>query len=217
MRPVFRRVLVAVLAVIAVGAFASASASAALPEFIGNLPTTFTGSGGEISIEEETGSKYICKSSSITGTISGPKEVSKVTVKFPGCTSFCATTATKALETKELKGRIAYISKTQKTVGLLLEPVTEPVAECVFHSGVTAKIQGSIIGQLGGLNTKRKSPFELNFTAAGSNGRQSVQHFEGEALLHNLQILRPPFPSPFAIGLGSQISFSTEHEVEIRA
>jgi hypothetical protein len=214
MRSVVKRVLVALVAVFAFGALVSASASAALPEFSGVKPTTFTGSGGQVLFEEEGGSKYACQSSSITGTITGPKEVSNIVVKFPGCASFCATVATKALETKELKGRLAYISKAEKTVGLLLEPVAEPIAECITHAGFAAKIQGSIIGRLGVVNIRQKS-FKLEFQKEGE--KQRWRHFEGEALLHELQILRVPFPSPFALRLESTMTLSTAHEIEIMA
>jgi hypothetical protein len=214
MKAVLRGMTGALVATCALAVLASASASAALPEFRGGTPT-FTGSGGTVTIEEvleggETG-KYTCTSSSISGQIVGSKEVAKVTAKFM-CASFCHNTEG-VWEAKELKGRIAYISKASKTVGLLLEPVTQPITEC-SHGATSAKIKGSIIGAIGPVNMSQTG---FNLTYQQTKGIQGLRHFEGEETLHNLEILPAGFPLARSFGLGSAMSLTTQKAIEIEA
>jgi hypothetical protein len=66
MRSIFRSVLVALMAVLALGAVASASASAALPEFSGSFPDTFE-LKSSITIGTGTRGAIICSSSTQKG------------------------------------------------------------------------------------------------------------------------------------------------------
>jgi hypothetical protein len=191
MRLITRSAFLALAAVCALGVVGLASASAALPEFTVKAPTkfpvAFSGSSGSVRFTEPGGGgTYVCNSSSISGQITGPKEVGKVVVKFSGCEglyTICNShKGTQAWETKELSGRIAYISKTGKTVGLLLEPATQLVAGCGSGTeklGYEEEIVGSILGQISPLNTTETGPFTL---ADGS-----WTHFEGEEAIHKLQ------------------------------
>jgi hypothetical protein len=206
----------ALLALVAVSVWlvlAVASASAFTPpEFVGaKLPVTFTGTGGAFTIEESGGGKYVCSASTIKGEVVGAKEVANVVLTFSSCGAFCEN-HTKLWETKPLKGRLAYVSKANRTVGLLLEAGTEPVAECT-HFGSPAKIQGSIIGLVGPVNTTQTGPFTLAFSE--TNGKQAVQHFEGEELLHKLQI--QTFGPAIEFGLGGSLSLTMSHALEITA
>jgi hypothetical protein len=219
MRPTFRSVLIALVAVFAFGALASASASAALPEFgLGTkYPVPFTGSGSTASFKG-AGGTYVCSGSSITGEIVGPKEVAKVVVKFTdasNCVEFCQQTGFEKWETKELKGTIGYLVKSSHTVGLLLEPVAEPIAKCTHNVRSGAKLQGSIIGELGPVNLSRSS-LELNFRGAPGGGEQTLRSFEGEELTHRLQMLQVGGgPEPF--GLSAQMTLTFARAVKIEA
>src|ERR1700729_2855449 len=126
----------ALIAVLACGALTAASASAApnYPEFAvtfgGHFPVTLTGTSGALDFYESTGGIISCNNSSISGEIINSKEVAKVKLTFSEgmyCSSeyFCSGHAG-SWETTTLKGRIAYITKSSKRVGVLLEPVTQP-------------------------------------------------------------------------------------------
>jgi len=214
MKPALRRVLPAVAAVLAFSALSVATASAAAPEFKvagGKFPTTFTGTSEAVHIETPGGG-YTCSSSSISGEITGPKEVSKVVIKFGskgGCSSFCIQTGHEGWETKEMKGAIGYLSQKEGTkVGLLLEPTTEPVANCTRGAnGANTKIIGSVIGELGPLHEQRKA-FNLEYAKSGSI--QEFRSFEGEEVIHDL---RPSLSPQGAIE--AKMSLTTAKEVEI--
>ncbi|HEY5194096.1 MAG TPA: hypothetical protein VIJ39_09545 [Solirubrobacteraceae bacterium] len=208
---------VALVAMFAMSAVVAASASATLPEFRGGK-TTFTGTFGSASFHETDGAEYGCASGgTISGEITGPKEVAKVVIKFNCATggfTFCTKSGSSAgvWETKELKGKIGYLNKTNQRVGLLLESSAGPVAECEHAPRVLAKILGSIIGEIGPVNVKRTGPFSLSF--AQSHGLQELQHFEGEELLHNLEIQTS---SSEKFGLQTGMSLTTKTSMEIEA
>ncbi|HEY2141261.1 MAG TPA: hypothetical protein VGG98_04295 [Solirubrobacteraceae bacterium] len=210
--------LATLAAVALLAALGAASASAALPEFTagGKFPITLSGSGTQPFIEELGGAEYQCEGgtgSTITGTISGPKEVSNILIKFPRCASWCRTVATEAFETKALTGTLAYINKSQKTVGLLLHGVSEPLAKCTFWSGASTVIGGSIIGQVSPVNNK--TSLVLSFIREPKQARQKVQSLEGESLLHDLTIEHLFEPPARTFGLGVSITFGPE--IEVRA
>lgn len=221
MRSVYRSVLGTLAAILAIAALTASSASAALPEFKLNIHNnTFTGSGGQVTIVEG-GSTYICNSSSIAGEVTGAKEVAKVFIKFnhgnggaSDCMTFCQT-STGLWETRELKGRIAYISKPEKRVGLLLEAVTEPITTCKHFTISGAKVQGSAIAGITPVNTLRKTPFSLGYETSGS--RQVPRSFEGEELIHQLNILPFGAGSPTEFALGTTMTLTFAHEIEIAA
>jgi hypothetical protein len=222
MRSVLRSTL-ALGAVLALVAMVAGPASAALPEFSGfvrGAPIAFTGTSGELQITE-VGGTYICKSSSISGEIINAKEVANVVLKFssgPGaetCLTFCKT-STGLWETTTLKGRIAYLSRATRTVGLLLEPVTEPVANCTHFGFAGAKIKGSVIAEIGPVNVRRMTPFSLKYErSGGSSSQQSWRHFEGEEVLHNLSMLASGTTREFA--LSDNLTLTTASTVEIEA
>jgi hypothetical protein len=212
------------VAVLALGALAAASASAALPEFKvpgAKYPVSFTGTSTAVHLQENGGGSYTCTSSSIAGEITGPKEVGKVVMKFAGalgCGGFCQQTGHEgSWETKELKGRIAYLAKTGKKVGLLLEAATEPVATCPRTGGTQIwKIEGSLIGEIGPVLRSTKA-YVLAYEKSGAT--QALRHFEGEELLHNLQTLAPGSKAGTEMGLETHepMSLTTAQAIEIVA
>ncbi len=212
-----KTLMVALVAVFALAAVASASASAALPEFTGGGATKFTGSSGvlQMTIEEPGGGSYVCKSVSITGTIVPPKSLTGVVVTFHGFNgcAFCEQTSHKEeLVTKEMTGTIGYLSKSSKTVGLLLTPVAEPIAEC-FHFASSSKMQGSVIAKLTPLGASK----EFTLTYEESHGTQSWRKFEGEEVLHSLSLLTVGFPKATEFALGGSVGMKLEHELKLNA
>jgi hypothetical protein len=221
MRSTFRTMLVAALALCALGAFTSASASAALPEFEG-ASTKFTGSGGGVYFETPGGQTYKCETVSITGTITPPKAFTGVVLTFHGplgCAGFCKHNAhPEEWATSEMKGRIGYLPKPWKgDVGLLLEPVAEPIAECEHYGGSTIKIQGSVIGKLESYGTKEGTT-EYVLTFKATDGKEEWRSFEGEEILHELDYL-PVVPpgSKQDFSLGATLKLKLEHRLALRA
>jgi hypothetical protein len=187
MRSTFRTMLVAVLALCALGAFASASASAALPEI---KPYTanelITGAGGAVSFESGS-AIYDCNSSSFTGTMVGPKELAKVvlTMNCGEGEKFCLQGHEGKWVSHELKGRLGYISKASKSVGLLLEPAVAggPIATCENPFGLNIEIKGSVIASFAPPGEFRN--VELKYE--GYQGKQALTHFEGEEVVRHLE------------------------------
>jgi len=212
MRSICRTALVALLAVLALGAVASASASAALPEFVlkgtgsgfvyreSPLPVIFqqqNGSGGGVECHGGvTGSgKFISKT-----------EVSYGHMTFTKCriegSHACKSAGAKAEEivTGALKGRLGYLNKAEKSVGLTIEPELKTVhllfeAECETYGKIAVGESPSakefcekfkvcegastVIGTGKPINTSGKI-LEWHFKCAeGKLGRQEFTKFEG--------------------------------------
>jgi hypothetical protein len=188
--PRYRCLLAALVSALALAAVA---ASASALEFrSGKYPVTFTGTGNATTFQEHGGGLYTCNSSSISGEITGPNEVSKVVMKFNGvvgCNGFCRQSPkTGVWETKELKGRLGWIKKSTSEVGLLLEPVTQPIANCERAVSQKWKLQGSLIGQITPVRETwgTVNPFLVSLEEL--EGRDGIRQFEGEEAVHALQM-----------------------------
>lgn len=137
----------------AMSAVVATSASAALPEWLGPVPTSFTsqnmGSGGVLAAEyitcesekREPGTCIAkgetetissvgveCESERDAGEMVGVKAVENVVIAFRGCKLFgsipCSNTANEGeIATNTLKGKLGWITKVPKDVGLYLTPV----------------------------------------------------------------------------------------------
>ncbi len=201
MRSMCRTVLVALVAVLAVGAVASAAASAALPEFQqGGKPLAkavkFTATGGGttfVGLYSGSAGVWGCQKSTMSGETHGVSEVTGVVVTFTGCgttSGACTGHGAKSGEmvTAQLSGKLGYLSKASKRVGLLLEQAKgEKIAECTISSFGTFHIKGSVIGEFSPIDTETKE-FELALKASPPGGlKQEWTHFEGEEALHSLE------------------------------
>ncbi len=196
MRSKFKTTLVALVAVFAFAAVTTASASAALPEYVTTkLPITFTfknASGVEpviaASILEH---KIVCKASQGTGEFAGFKgEVyHHVVFTYTGCREQgvtpeqkCTTSGHSAGEvvTNGLKGTIGYAEgRTGKEVGLELKPESgSTIAEftCGGQAGKVS-VAGCTIGEATPLNVDQNT---ANVTfAEGASGKQKWTKLEG--------------------------------------
>ncbi len=201
MRSMFRSALVALVAVLAVGVVASASASAALPEFqkggkglSNTVKFKATARGGII--ESKSGVGGPACTYSVTGEITSPKEVSNIFIRGTKCRinlkpiiqeEVCTGPGLKEGEIAfaALSGRIGYLAG--KTVGLLLEPTGGGlIEECKVGKEGVYKLRGSVIGKIKPLN-EETTELTLVFQKGIGRGEQLPTHFEGEEAVHSLE------------------------------
>jgi hypothetical protein len=158
-------------------------ASKGLPEFVlkeagSHFPATFKGEVGSPTFKNETVGVWSASSATISGEIISPNEVGDVVMTFhPPYSEGCWAGKEKATVTTELRGRIGYLNKTAKTVGLLLEPASEPVANCTLRA-ISYQVRKSVIASLtpvAGFKSIR-----AQFSGA--------EKFEGESTLHHLEL-----------------------------
>ncbi len=206
MRAIFRSSLIALVAVLAMGAVAVASASAALPEFQQGgkglaKAVKFSGSAGGPAIRQDGPS---CSGLTMTGEISGANTLADVVITFKGCKQDlpplggykpCENTGfgKEEMVTPQLSGKIGYVNKSTKEVGLLLEPSTgTQIAECNYDGShkYVFKLRGSVIGQLKPVNIEST---EFSLAYKGSETKQEITHFEGEEVIHHLEMFNTPF------------------------
>jgi hypothetical protein len=105
--------------------------------------------GGIVSIE--------CESEHNTGEATGSNEVTNVAVKFLGCKLFGSVPCSNGPEegeilVKPLKGKLGYIDKAEKKVGLLLEPKTK-------HGDFANFTCGSILSTVVGVGNSKEGAF----------------------------------------------------------
>ncbi|HST33081.1 MAG TPA: hypothetical protein VLJ80_06120 [Solirubrobacteraceae bacterium] len=182
MKPLRLMGLTLIAACVMAGA-ASASASAALPEFLKTGPT-LTGTSGASTLETKSGTKVTCTAGKNTGTITGVKTVSKIVVTFTGCKSsgFACKTPTAAsgeLITTELTGTLGYTNTAKKEVGVKLAPTAGGKFiefECVGGI-IKVQVTGSVIGALTPVNTLST---KSTLTFKQTKGVQALTKFEGE-------------------------------------
>jgi hypothetical protein len=170
---------------LAVGATATASASAALPEFVGPFPVAFTAKSGVTKLETVKGAVITCLTDKGAGEVTGPKTGS-VTITLTGCEFVtlglpCNTVGVPPGEivTVPLVMTLGYINTEKKEAGVDLSTATGgPLMEFVCGP-LPAVVVGSVIGKITPVNKLVKPPakFTLKFTQAA--GKQKPTHFEG--------------------------------------
>jgi hypothetical protein len=188
------RTLVALLAALALGALATASASAALPElegpFASKAPGHFTLTIKIIEFEAQGGT-MTCETANGEGTVTTPKTKTLAfsAITFKGCQlgSWGKCTSSGAAS-GELRGEpntdatLAYLSKSEKSVALVFNPAGAktsfiPAFKCGGSLSVGPVI-GSVAGSIGPINTSTTG-FSLAFY--GSEGVQSIREYENES------------------------------------
>jgi hypothetical protein len=193
-------VLLALGAVMAVSAVASATASAAKPEFVfTGTEKGFTGKQvGSGTLETKGGTKVSCTAGTSTGEIegaSGSNKVTKTVVTFTACTSSgfeCHSPGASSgeIKTKELKGQLGYISSTEKTVGLDLEPKEgEFFVEFTCFGFLSSKVKGQVIGKLTPVNKEVKTTEHFTLAYEQTGGVQKITELEIEGVKDTGDIL----------------------------
>jgi hypothetical protein len=184
MRHKSRTMFAALVAVLALTAVASASASAALPEFMpsagGKYPITFEGSSATAhskitNVLEEPPSK--CEGFNTRGEITGSKALS-LTVEFTKCrdaSKECQTVG-QLLGIEILSGtaKLVYINKATKQVGIVLAE-NPAVIKC---GSIEYGLRGSLVIPITPLNTNT-SKLGLRIEGNGS-GTQEFESYENE-------------------------------------
>jgi hypothetical protein len=178
----------ALVAVVALSALATATASAALPEFVptaGKFPVKFTDTSGAGTLETVGGHKVTCKADSSTGEFTGAK-TNKETFIFTGCESLgfkcnSAGAAAGEIRTNAIASLLVYINKAKKEVGMDLSPEVVGGLFAEFSCGgvETLKVRGSVIAPVTKVNTAKQASFKL--TAKASKGVQKPTEYENEA------------------------------------
>jgi hypothetical protein len=176
MRSKSRTTLLALVTVLALSALASASASAALPEF--TTTSKFLGAFGESEFKWD-GEAWKYANGDFSGEMSSHSTVAKVSLSFTIGSIGC-NTGKEELALTGIKGRLGYLNKEKKEVGLLLgEPI---YTECTWHGTTREHLVdhylGDIVAKITPVNTKTKR-FKLTLTVTGG-GEQEFTKFEGE-------------------------------------
>ncbi len=188
---------VALAVMFALGAIGAASASAIPPEFRHAQSKAFDGHGPGGEIEGPEG-LYSFERSNLTGELSGvgggsenesTSTLSNVTLAFTEAAVYAGICYTKVNGEKVnagervgevvlggLKGRLGYIDKAERTVGVMFEPVTEPDATCTANNKKYQYL-GDIMAHIRPVGEYTKH-FTLTFSREGD--KQSPTWFEGE-------------------------------------
>jgi hypothetical protein len=155
-----------------------------LKEGVGPKGKPFKGKGGKATLHTPAvGGEVTCKSFKDEGHIATPTTESKVISTFSSCESLekrCTSPGAKtgSIVTKNLKGKLGYISKSPLKVGVQLEAETGTVLAEFTCEGLSIVTTGAVIGeQKGDINVFSKVS-ENVFTVNGE-GFQSVKNFEG--------------------------------------
>jgi hypothetical protein len=185
--PKCRPVLVALVAMLTLGALTSASASAALPEFhhAKEIALGYTLNGGEVKFKTNSGLSYGCASSKGEGSVTGAKTATaKLTFKgcragFTPCQSEGA--AAEEIKTGSLPVELVYISKEKHEAGLVFNykpplPFTFAKWAC---NGTSQGIRNSIIAALTPVNTNTFS-HTVTFAETNKAGIQNPTQYEDE-------------------------------------
>jgi hypothetical protein len=200
-----KRMSIAALCVVSVFAASTATASAALPEFTGPFPKTFTASSKVTLLETVGGAKTKCTSDSAVGELTGP-QTGSMKITFSGCNLNkvpCNTPGATpgTIATNLLSMKMDYISKAKKLVGIdLVEGSGGFFLEYGCGSATFAEVGGSVIGKIAPIN-KLVTPsetFKLTFTQ--KLGVQKFPNLEAAPI----DVLETSFGGPFeGTGLAS--------------
>jgi hypothetical protein len=144
-------------------------------------PVTFSGRMGA-SVWEVGSASYGCgQTGYVQGRFVNASEVRGVVMTFEGCSGLGSFKST-----WKLKGRLGYLNKEAKTVGLLLEGEESEVfapnweQESLYIKGA---LWGGLIGKIGGVDSKVKTE---GLAYSESHAKQELTKFEGEKAEHYL-------------------------------
>jgi|HubBroStandDraft_4_1064222.scaffolds.fasta_scaffold38028_2 hypothetical protein len=184
----FRNVLVAIVAVLALSAVASATASAALPEIVNSkgealIKKKFTGEVTERMIDEINGrGSEECQKLAFAGEVKGTKGGEGTLTLH--CSGGCHT---KGLKEKEMKFPVSvnlvWLSKAKEEAALLLSipGVADFEGYCwsdTMPSQFPLEVSGSLLIRVSPTN---KLGTEYRFLVKQKNGRQEPSEYENEA------------------------------------
>jgi hypothetical protein len=182
-----------------------------LPEFT-SASGKMNGATGGSTWGDSLGNLWEYSTGSYRMEIIDPNDVAHVWWSFTQPSAGgCHNVSSSTFETDQLKGRLGYVNKATKEVGLLLESSGPLVGECE-HGASKEKFSGSVIGIITPVNTKT-SIFTLKFAGAG-HGTQKPEKFEGEEGLNHLEYHVSEY---LPVGLSWTVPLETQTEMEIKA
>jgi hypothetical protein len=217
--------VLACLAILAVTAVASASASAALPEFVpgeGNsFPVTLEHpSNGTLASKFETTAslKWECQGLKVAGVIASAKG-GPLTIELEACHQ--SGTTTKCQSEGYPKGQIAYtgtgslvyINKAKGQVGIVLA-LNEAHLVC---GSLSIKVRGSLIIPVTPLNILTRV---INWKLAEANGKQEYTTYENETGEIRTAHLELNFGTGFlqmGLTVGEEVKVATSKPLTIEA
>jgi hypothetical protein len=177
------------LLALSTAAFAASSASAALPEALGNVAGntfTFTSGAGEL-VDLTTGLAIKCKKDSGSGTVTNSKELTS-TVDFDECTigglAAVSLGDKSGLILVSLTGKLCYTEPTKKEVGILFTLPAGGLHLEVPSLGELLQITGSVVGKMTPVNSSTTaytlSLADPNIKCSGATGKEDVLEIEKE-------------------------------------
>jgi hypothetical protein len=135
--------------------------------------------------ELASGSKWEYSGATIKGNLIGPNELALTWVSKEGGEGACYSgPGPKELVTRTLIGRLGYLNKATKEVGLLLESVGPLVAKCGALFLGSEEWSGAVLGKTTPVH-EFTSTLKLEFNLRG-RGLQELEKFEGETVSHHL-------------------------------
>jgi hypothetical protein len=231
MRSKNRNILLALVAVLAFGVVASASASAALPEFSSSkYPVKFeiTG-GGSVRLEDAIEPQGSCtKVAIVGGEITGAKTAKASYLRLSECISWVNDTNCESagaspgeIKTGPLTIAPVYISKSKKEVALDLnyeeKRGTPPSSFVKFECGSAIyPVLGSVLTKITAINTKASSfTISLKSNAAGRQEPWQFENEKGEKVSAFPELELRAGNLNFAFEASSNLTFTTAREMEI--
>lgn len=183
MRSMYKSGFTLLAAMFALSVVGVSMASATLPEFGGNISSNKFKGTVTLGIVEASGGKWFYQKGQISGEITGAKTVANITMSMPNSSprwyeGACDSNLEKnELVFSGLKGRLGYINKAARKVGLFFEPVKEPLAKCQMY-GVDGEYRGDFIAEVGPIDFSNRKSYTLSFEQ--HSGIQDPLWFEGE-------------------------------------
>lgn len=193
-----RMVGLCLVAAFAISAVISATASAALPEWVPtqNGTQALKGVSGASKLESPGLPPIECKTAKAAAKLAGTKEITKLKVTFKTCSAeggakVCSTKATKPglIKTNLITGTLGYLEKASTKVGVKLVPATsKPFATFTCGEGAGAikvEVTGATYGEITGNINVPSATSVLTLTNGGSGpSGQLWENFEGESPHH---------------------------------
>jgi len=216
-------------AAFAISVAASATASAALPEWEGpgaKAGEKIKSKSGASKLETPGLPPIECKSSKSVGKVLGTKEINKLKVTFKTCSAeagakVCSTTETKPglIKTEPIRGLLGYLKKAGPVVGVKFTPEKPLFAKFVCGSGagaVTIEVKGATYGEdTGNINVQGKTSKTILRNGGTGESKQEFENFEGEAAHHLESFFNGA--GPFASNQQQEASNTTLENLGIKA
>jgi hypothetical protein len=192
MRSLLRRGLVLFAAALAMSVVASATASAAKPEFSGSFPNKFQYKGGSVSFANaKGGTTFQCLNSTGEGSLTSAK-AGTIKFSFTGCETGGATWTSEGATRGEIRSAVlpiapGYVKRAPKEIGI---EVNHGAAEFAGWTvgGYTGGIRGPAIALAAPINTKTTT-YTLTLSSKELGVQSPIQFEEGPQLKLEINIL----------------------------